>query len=107
LVLEAFVGEPPLGAQGNHKDGNSWNNDIQNLEWLSGEDNRHHAKTHNLIPKRYGEANPRSKLNDEAVRVIRRDRAAGVTIRSLATRFGVTEKTIALAASKRSWPHID
>lgn len=42
LVASTFLG-PPNGLTVNHKDGNSLNNCIENLEWLTIEDNAKHA----------------------------------------------------------------
>lgn len=43
LVATTFLGEPPKNYTVNHKDGNRLNNSIENLEWLSLEDNVRHA----------------------------------------------------------------
>lgn len=54
LVALTFLGEPQEGFTVNHKDGNRFNNDIENLEWLSLGDNiRHGFETglyHSQIP---------------------------------------------------------
>ncbi len=43
LVALTFLGVPPEDYTVNHKDGNRMNNAIENLEWLSREDNIRHA----------------------------------------------------------------
>lgn len=43
LVMECFVGECPDGLQVNHKDGNKFNNHIDNLEYVTNVENSHHA----------------------------------------------------------------
>lgn len=43
LVAEAFLGEASSDMTVNHKDGNRQNNHIDNLEWLSREDNIRHG----------------------------------------------------------------
>ena len=43
LVAITFLGDPPKDFTVNHKDGNRMNNNIENLEWLSREDNVRHA----------------------------------------------------------------
>lgn len=46
LVAITFLGDPPKNYTVNHKDGNRLNNRLDNLEWLSLEDNiRHGFKT--------------------------------------------------------------
>lgn len=43
LVAEAFLDRPANADEVNHKDGNKWNNDISNLEWVSQRENMLHA----------------------------------------------------------------
>lgn len=43
LVATTFLGSPPEGFTVNHKDGNRFNNHIDNLEWLSIGDNIRHG----------------------------------------------------------------
>lgn len=50
LVAITFLGYPKDGETVNHKDGNRLNNNIENLEWLSLEDNIRHAFATGLMP---------------------------------------------------------
>jgi hypothetical protein len=43
LVMKAFFGGIPEGLEPNHKDGNKFNNHIDNLELITHSDNCHHA----------------------------------------------------------------
>lgn len=43
LVAMTFLGLPPNGFTVNHKDGNRFNNNVKNLEWLSLGDNIRHG----------------------------------------------------------------
>ena len=44
LVAEAFIPNPNKLPEVNHKDGDKWNNEVYNLEWVSSADNTHHAQ---------------------------------------------------------------
>lgn len=56
LVAIAFIPNPNNLPEVNHKDGDKWNNEVHNLEWVSSAENTHHAqdiglRTQNLKKK--------------------------------------------------------
>lgn len=78
LVLEAFVGPRPPGQEGRHADLDGSNNRLDNLSWGSrGENNKDVTRA------------GRRKLTYEQADALRADRAAGMSLPSLAEKYGV------------------
>jgi len=105
LVYETWVAEIPDGLQVNHKNGDKSCNSVDNLELMTAEENREHALRTGLIKHR-GEANFRAKLTEQKVREIRQRRIAGESVQSIAWAFQVSESTIRMVFSARSWRHV-
>ena len=73
LVAEAYIPNPDNKPFVNHIDGNKQNNCVENLEWVTQQENAMHAYKHNLIdiPKpRNGMANGNAKFSDAVIREI-------------------------------------
>ncbi len=105
LVLEAFVGVAPADQpQANHIDGDTHNNHLTNLEWVSQGENISHAYRLGLKPrpKQQGSLNNYSKLTEDDVRLIRR----GGPAKQLSEQLGVSLDCIYRARRGDTWPHI-
>jgi hypothetical protein len=101
LVLCAFIGPAPLGAECRHLDSNKFNNRLSNLQWAMRIENmqdRIAAGTSNR-----GTTGVSAKLNEDQVREIRRRRLAGESSRHIAKEYGVCRATIDFAISGRNW----
>ena len=65
LVAEKYIPNPDKKIQVNHKDGNKLNNCVDNLEWVTNQENRNHAVENNLHLK--GSKCPYAKLNENDI----------------------------------------
>lgn len=120
LVCQAFHGEPKLGQEVCHKDGNKLNNKSRNLKWGTRKQNADDREVHGrtargknngafthpeLRPK--GERNGQSKLTEAQVREIRRLHGEGMGYRRLGQMFEVQRNTIRYIIIGRTWAHVD
>ena len=101
-VAAAFIGPCPEGHEVSHKDGNSHNNHVSNLEYCSHRDNEKMKKAHGTAPS--GERNAMTKLTEDQVREIIARVKAGKrgTARRVAREFGISEGHVSeLVAGKK------
>jgi len=94
LVLSAFIGPRPPKSEARHRNGNPADNRLVNLEWASRSRNTQDKKWH-VLPKNY-------RLRPADVRAIRKQRAAGATLKTLAEKFGVSHATISSVCLRRT-----
>jgi len=85
----------------NHIDTNKRNNKIENLEWMTIQENNAHAVEHGLRGKT-GEKNPNSKLTIIEVEEILNS-LGKISQQKLADKYGVSKSTIVNIKNKRTW----
>lgn len=106
LVLEAFVGPCPPGMEACHfPDSDATNNRLCNLRWAthsSNEGDKLFHGTHNR-----GERDGQAKLNEEQVRGLRSDYAAGMTYSELERKYGISRAQARRIVSRQRWAHLD
>lgn len=100
LVGRTFIPNPNKLPQINHKDGNPFNNHVDNLEWIDNYGNMVHAFENNLISKAVGQNNGKSKLTDkQAVEIFN----SKLSHSQLRLKYNVSKRTISDIRSGHSW----
>lgn len=103
-VCEAFHGPRPNGMQVAHSDGSRTNNKPSNLRWATPSENQKDRINHGTDIR--GELVANAILTVEAVREIRRRRAAGERCVDLAPEFGVSQYAISKVCLGKNWRHV-
>lgn len=99
LVAEKYIPNPYNKEQVNHIDGNKTNNKVNNLEWVTNQENRNHAVKTNL--HLCGEQCSRSKLKQKDIDYIRKNN--NIDAKILAQQFNVSISTIKDIINYRTW----
>lgn len=111
LILLAFVGKSPEHYQCCHNDGNSLNNNIDNLRWDTASNNQKDRRIHgtNINPcwlVRQGTDHHFVKLTDDDIKYIRSIPYYRGLYRDLAKKFNVGKVQIGRIISRKQWKHI-
>lgn len=104
LVAECFLPNPKGLKEVNHIDGNKRNNNLSNLEWCTGLENKNHAAKTGLTNR--GERNHAHKLTEEQIRSIRSEYVYGSRDKgqyALAKKYGVSQTAIRYILNGRNW----
>lgn len=104
LVLTEFLSPCPKGKQCHHLDGNSLNNKLENLSWVTCKQNHFHMFLHGTERSK-GESNPMAKLNSEDVKRIR-GFAKILTHGSIAEMYGISRCQVSSIVAHTTWKHL-
>jgi hypothetical protein len=104
LVLMAFVGPPPQGADCCHADGDPANNRLGNLRWDTRTGNMADAVLHGRV--RRGSAHGMSTLDESRVRFIRAN-AGRMSQKELAKHTGTTRSNVSNVLRRKSWAWLE
>ena len=102
LVAEAFLPNESKKPHVNHIDGDKRNNRVENLEWVTNQENVEHARKMGLAP--YGSRIGISRLTESDIPVIF-ECAKRMPVKQIAERYGVYKGTISRVLSGKIWSH--
>ena len=107
IVLLAFSGRPGEGQEGAHLDGTRTNNRLENLRWVSREENHAHKIVHGTTLRGEQGSNVRLKSAEVlAMRALYRPGVRGYGTHALAARFGVSQGHAHNIVTGQRWAHL-
>lgn len=90
----------------NHIDGNTENNCVENLEWVTHKENIQHAVNNNLIKYNRGESHHNCKVKQKDIELIKKLYTEGYKRREIIKITGVSLHIVKDVLQRRSWKHI-
>lgn len=106
LLAKAFIPNPENRPEVNHKNGITTDNRVENLEWVTHQENMAHAKIHNLINHPKGENHYKHKLTSKEVLRIRELSKKRGQPKKLASFYGMNIHTIYQIKYGIIWKHV-
>lgn len=109
LIAQAFIPNPKNKLEVNHIDGNTKNNEISNLEWVTKSENALHAYRLGLNKPSpsIGEKNGNAVLTNEIVTKIREMFKNGIRQIDIVKQMGINKYLVSNVVRRKTWKHIN
>lgn len=106
FVAIAFIPNPDNLPEVNHKNGKKWDNRVENLEWVTTQENVQHAFYTGLKYATLGEDNSLSVYTEKQIRKVCSLLEKGMSNKKISEKTGVNRKYITDIKKGRRWRHI-
>lgn len=101
LVGLHFIDNPQKKPQINHIDGNPSNNNVENLEWVTNEENQRHTVLNNLHFQ--GELHRSSKFTNDSIKLLPKLINVGFSLKEINQITGVAVQNIQKIINGKTW----
>lgn len=104
IIAECYIPNPDNKPEVNHKDGDRFNNHVDNLEWVTAQENIDHSVKNGLAPR--GERQGISIATEDIVKLVDQYRREGLTYPQISKILGMKESTVGAIGRRQNWKHV-